>query len=504
MDQSQGQSQAQGGAGGQIQGNQSQGQGQGHSSLAEVAVVPDDVDSPLNPDCQTVFGQLGVSSHFEDMMKGAPNAETYIYADILDDLKDLGTGRVPGSRAVDDRCYFGLSRISSCYRKHTQSSASQAQPLFKLSFTDSSDRLIKLMEFTNESEYWVFHQHYNRAIEGTFTNASGECYFSINSQGHTSGAGSHYWTIENDNLRVKDNRGSILCDIAVRQMTNVSFSFDYCLPTALLDLRLQLHQDDAYNAYQAHIALDSASLDVNNAIDCSLSLDQTLILATLPLYHSAEAVPKMRVKVLETGIDLRPDSKAAGLVAVESLGEGSAHFNCPIPPSFADQTNQSRRENLLFNQTLFVDIQSPQDIKRSIHIAIHSAHFKIEESTQKSLNWKRMGRIFNQASSSSSFYCVVYALDTNGNKITPKNDSSSTSALAMKIGENNPIWNEEFDLYTPDIVDTFDAIRIKLKVHNSGLLKDRNLGMVTIRAKDLFHHFPDRTESVKMKQVTPG
>jgi hypothetical protein len=46
--------------------------------------------------------------------------------------------------------------ISSCYKKHTQSAASQTNPVFKISFSDVKDNSIKLIEFSSESEYWLF------------------------------------------------------------------------------------------------------------------------------------------------------------------------------------------------------------------------------------------------------------------------------------------------------------------------------------------------------------
>ena len=182
------------------------------------------------------------------------------------------------------------------------------------------------------------------------------------------------------------------------------------------------------------------------------------------------------------------DHKSKGLVAVESLGEGSSHFADPTPPALVDMYNAVRRENTIFNQCMNIDISSSRDTKRSIHLSVHSASFKLPESMQK------IG--------SSSVYCVVYALDVNGKHITPKNSQASTSALSINVGDNNPIWNEQFDLYAPDIVNCFDTVRVKVKMHKSGYIKDRNLGMVTLRAKDLFVNYSDRYETVKMKQFT--
>ena len=231
--------------------------------------------------------------------------------------------------------------------------------------------------------------------------------------------------------------------------------------------------------------MESASLDVNNPIESSISLDQPATLITLPLYQHIDATPKMRVRILEGSHG--DNLKSKGLVAVESLGEGSAHFTDPTPLTLTDTYNTSRRENVLYNQSITMDISSPKDTKRSIHLSVHSASFKLADNMQRA---------------GSSVYCVVYALDANGKHITPKNAQASTSTLAIKIGDNNPIWNEQFDLFTPDIVSSFDTVRVKMKIHKSGYLKDRNLGMVTIRAKDLFVDYSDRSESVKMKQFT--
>ena len=232
------------------------------------------------------------------------------------------------------------------------------------------------------------------------------------------------------------------------------------------------------------MSLESASLDVNNPVECLVGLDQAVNRITLPLYQHADAIPKMRVRILEGG---HGDHKSKGLVAIESLGEGSAHFLDPTPPTLSDMYTVSKKENILYNQCINMDISSPKDMKRSIHLAVHSASFKLAENIQRS---------------GSSVYCVVYALDANGKHITPKNAQASTSTLAVKVGDNNPIWNEQFDLYTPDIVSSFDTVRVKMKLHKSGFLKDRNSGMVTIRAKDLFVNYADRSESVKMKQFT--
>ncbi len=313
--------------------------------------------------------------------------------------------------------------------------------------------------------------------------------------------GPHRWQINPSNeLIITDSHSSVVLKQLTSNFDSVLFSFDYDLPSTLIDLKFHMHVDDSYAGYRAKICLDSASLDINNPVEYVVSLDQPECALTLPLYQIADATPKMRLKLLDGGSH---DHKSKGLVAVESLGEGSAHLTDPSPPSLSDFYNMSRRDNITHNQCLNIDISSPKDTKRSIHLSIHSASFKVDESINSAVRWKRGGLSSSSGSSSPSLvYCVVYALDANGKHITPKNAQSSTSALAMKVGENNPIWNEQFDLYTPNIVSEFDTVRVKLKVNKSGWLKDRNLGMITIRAKDLFVDYSHRDESVKMKQFT--
>jgi len=102
-------------------------------------------------------------------------------------------------------------------------------------------------------------------------------------------------------------------------------------------------------------------------------------------------------------------------------------------------------------------------------------------------------------------YCVVYALDANGKKLTTKDTASCTSTYYFnnqnQSGSSFPIWNEQFDLFSPDIVSKFEKIRIKIKIPGSGILRDRNFGMVNIHPKDLFKDYPSRRRTVLMKEV---
>ena len=102
----------------------------------------------------------------------------------------------------------------------------------------------------------------------------------------------------------------------------------------------------------------------------------------------------------------------------------------------------------------------------------------------------------------AALYCVIYALDASGKKLTSKDTSSSTSVYYINTGNSSecPVWNEQFDLFSPDIVAKFDTIRIKIKIPSSGLLRDRNFGMVNIRPKDLFEDYPNRRKTVLMKE----
>ena len=93
-------------------------------------------------DCLVALSQLGISTHLQNFLKGSDYGmgSSALYSDIIEDIKDIkgttsssSSSCTPASMEYDS--YFGLSKISSCYRKHTQSSASQSSPLFKISFT---------------------------------------------------------------------------------------------------------------------------------------------------------------------------------------------------------------------------------------------------------------------------------------------------------------------------------------------------------------------------------
>ena len=93
-------------------------------------------------DCQVALSQLGINSHLHSFLKGSDSGigSSALYCDIIEDIKNMKATSSPSSSSasqVDYDSYFGLSKISSCYRKHTQSSASQSSPLFKISFTGS-------------------------------------------------------------------------------------------------------------------------------------------------------------------------------------------------------------------------------------------------------------------------------------------------------------------------------------------------------------------------------
>ncbi len=92
--------------------------------------------SNVPSDSQTVFSQLGISNHLQDFLMGSSisTTTTPLYADIIEDVNDLASSSSSSSSSYNNS-YFGLARISSCYRKHTQSSAFQSAPLFKISFS---------------------------------------------------------------------------------------------------------------------------------------------------------------------------------------------------------------------------------------------------------------------------------------------------------------------------------------------------------------------------------
>ena len=130
---------------------------------------------------------------------------------------------------------------------------------------------------------------------------------------------------------------------------------------------------------------------------------------------------------------------------------------------------------MLFYNTpkiLEIDLQPPYQEKRSIQILIHGATFTeaVMEICKSYYSKEEIG------GGVLSPYCMIYALDKNGKKITPKNTVFSTSVYALKHGDASPIWNEQFDLFCRDIITRFDSVRIKIKVHRSGFIRDRNLG----------------------------
>ena len=102
-------------------------------------------------DCQVVLSQLGISTHLQNFLKGSDYSQgsSTLYSDIIEDIKNMkgrtttttsssSSSSSSSSISMEYNSYFGLSKISSCYRKHTQSSASQSTPLFKISFTGKS------------------------------------------------------------------------------------------------------------------------------------------------------------------------------------------------------------------------------------------------------------------------------------------------------------------------------------------------------------------------------
>jgi hypothetical protein len=102
----------------------------------------------------------------------------------------------------------------------------------------------------------------------------------------------------------------------------------------------------------------------------------------------------------------------------------------------------------------------------------------------------------------AALYCVVYALDAAGKKLTPKDSNASTPTYYCHdvTAATYPVWNSQFDLFCPDIVSKFESIRIKIKLPKTGVLRDRNFGMVTIRPKDLFRDYPSRSKTVLLRE----
>ena len=114
--------------------------GDGHASLSPLRdrLSSSGLHSTGQADCVVALSQLGINTNLQHFLKGSDSAmgSSSLYSDIIDDVRDMRTSSTSSSSAsIEYDSYFGLSKISSCYRKHTQSSASQSSPLFKISFT---------------------------------------------------------------------------------------------------------------------------------------------------------------------------------------------------------------------------------------------------------------------------------------------------------------------------------------------------------------------------------
>jgi hypothetical protein len=292
-----------------------------------------------------------------------------LYNDIIEDIANLS-----GKDDINDLRprYYCISSMSSCYRKHTQSAASQANPVFKFSFTDKTDKRINLIEFTSESEYWIFCREFNRAATGRSAVAEGVCIFTSNSSGGGSGT-ANKWFIDKSSLKVVDQRNGLTYFSPIENMKNPQFKFDYRLPERSLDLHFLVDNDEAYFTFKALVSFENASLDPRNPVEAVLSIGREKTI-TVPIYTCDEA-PKMRVRVIESSDKKntsKEDDEESGII--QSFGETAVVFQDTSIPTLSIARNFTREQS----QTAEILIKPPQHSRRSIQVLIHSASEKVQ------------------------------------------------------------------------------------------------------------------------------
>ena len=255
--------------------------------------------------------------------------------------------------------------------------------------------------------------------------------------------------------------------------------------------------DDVCFNRNAHISFENASIDANNPVEVVVALPASGTIS-LPMYlNQAAPMAKVRIRVIKSGDknQLKSIEETSGII--ESFGEGTLTLPDPVM-----EPVYSAFKPMDVGQAVCIPIQAPTTTKRSIQILLHSASFT-DAVMDACLHQSAGGFLCAPvAITLPSVYCIIYALDKTGRKLTPKNSSFSTSVFALNQNQNQPIWNEQFDLFCRDIVRSFDSIRIKIKIHKSGVLKDRNLGMISLSPKDIFKDYCDRKESVLIREFS--
>jgi hypothetical protein len=283
-----------------------------------------------------------------------------LYNDLVEDVEDLsGEDRERNKR---QRSYFCISNMSSTYK--TQSTASQANPMFRFTFSDKSDKRINLIEFSTESEYWLFCREVKRQLSGIAGSAEGLCFFTAKS-GPTGTA--NRWVLAESALKIIDSKNGLTYYSLIEDIRNPQFIFDYSLPKKNLHLDIKMDSKEEYFSLKALITFENTSLDASNPVETVVSIGKEKSIV-VPMYLNDVGVPKMRIKVVENIDKIAATGKETSGI-FQNFGESTIAFGDTIAPTLLIARNASREQN----QFTDILIKPPQDSKRSLQILIHSA-----------------------------------------------------------------------------------------------------------------------------------